>query len=147
MLRDIESIVEKISGTSNVAQLNKLSTLVNGGEKFKRKSNEEQFKYNSSVSLKLEEAEQSLEAHKLQKGRDKVAEGIGLKDNLKQLLGEVGVCENSKDSISTNLTSPHLSLNRLVVGASVMTQQLVCSTPLGLELPSATQQSSGLSTP
>ena len=28
-----------------------------------------------------------------------------------------------------------------------MTQQLVCSTPLGLELPSATQQSSGLSTP
>ena len=75
MLRDIESIVEKISGTSNVAQLNKLSTLVNGGEKFKRKSNEEQFKYNSSVSLKLEEAEQSLEAHKLQEGRDKVAEG------------------------------------------------------------------------
>ena len=75
MLRAIESIVEKISGSSNVAQLNKLSTLVNRGEKFKRKSNEEQFKYNSSVSLKLEEAEQSLEAHKLQEGRDKVAEG------------------------------------------------------------------------
>ena len=68
MLRDIESIVEKISDSSNVAQLNKLSTLVNGGEKFKRKSNEEQFKYKCSVSLKLEEAEQSLEAHKLKAG-------------------------------------------------------------------------------
>ena len=32
-----------------------------------------------------------------------VIPGIGLKDNLKQLLGEVGVCENAKDSISTNM--------------------------------------------
>ena len=40
MLRDIESIGEKISGSSNVVQLNKLSTLVNVCEKFKRKSNE-----------------------------------------------------------------------------------------------------------
>ena len=99
MLRDIAKIVEKISGSSNVTQLNNLSTLVNGGEKFKRKSNEEQFKYNSSVSRKLEDAEQSLVAHKLQEGRDKTAEGIGLKDNQKQMqLGEVGVCETTKDT-------------------------------------------------
>ena len=75
MLSDIEKIVEKISGSSNVSQLNKLSTLVNGGEKFKRKSNEEQFRYNSSVSLKLEEAEHSLEAQNIQAGREKTIEG------------------------------------------------------------------------
>ena len=75
MLQQIEKIVEKISGNSSVSQLNKLSTLVNCGEKFKRKSNEEQFKYNSSISIKLEEAEQSLDNEKIQEGRDKIAEG------------------------------------------------------------------------
>ena len=75
MLQQIQQMMEKISGSSSVSQLNKLSTLVNGAEKFKRKSNEEQFKYNSNVSLKLEEAEQDLEAEKIQEGRVKIAEG------------------------------------------------------------------------
>ena len=44
-------MMEKINGSSSVSQLNKLSTLVNGAEKFKRKSNEEQFKYNKSFHL------------------------------------------------------------------------------------------------
>ena len=50
---------EKISGNTNLVQLNKLC-MVNGGEKFKRKSNEEQFNYNSSVSFKLDEAARTL---------------------------------------------------------------------------------------
>ena len=75
MLQQIQQMMEKISGSSSVSQLNKLSTLVNGAEKFKRKSNEEQFKYKSNVSLKLEEAEQDLEAEKIQEGRVKIAEG------------------------------------------------------------------------
>ena len=75
MLQQIQQMMEKISGSSSISQLNKLSTLVNGAENFKRKSNEEQFKYNSNVSLKLEEAEQDLEAEKIQEGRVKIAEG------------------------------------------------------------------------
>ena len=75
MLQQIEKIVEKMSGNSSVSQLNKLSTLVNCGEKFKRKSNEEQLKCNSSISFKLEEAEQSLDNKKIQEGRDKIAKG------------------------------------------------------------------------
>ena len=39
MLQQIQQMMEKISGSSSVSQLNKLSTLVNGAEKFKRKSN------------------------------------------------------------------------------------------------------------
>ena len=74
MLQQIQQMMEKISGSSSVSQLNKLSTLVNGAKNFIRKSNEEQFKYNSNVSLKLEEAEQDLEAEKIQEGRVKIAE-------------------------------------------------------------------------
>ena len=47
LLKDIESIFEKISGNSNVSQLNKISEVMSTGEKFKRKSNEEQFRHNS----------------------------------------------------------------------------------------------------
>ena len=75
MLEEIGNIFEKISGSSNVIQLNKLSSIVNSGEKFKRKSNKEQFKYNSSVSLKLEEAENCFDSDRQQEGQEKLAEG------------------------------------------------------------------------
>ena len=48
--------------------------MVNGGEKI-RKSNEEQFKYNSSVSFKLGEAEHSMSQERHQEWREKIAEG------------------------------------------------------------------------
>ena len=66
---------EKISGNTNLVQLNKLSCMVNVGEKFKRKSNEEQFEYNSSVSFKLDEAEDFMCQERHQEGREKIAEG------------------------------------------------------------------------
>ena len=49
MLQEIGTRFEKISGSSNISQLNKISSIVTAGGKFKRKSNEEQFKYNSKV--------------------------------------------------------------------------------------------------
>ena len=49
MLQEIGTLFEKTSGSSNISQLNKISSIVTAGEKFKRKSNEEQFKYNSKV--------------------------------------------------------------------------------------------------
>ena len=75
MLKEIGNMFEKISGNTNLVQLNKLSCMVNGGEKFKRKSNEEQFKYNSSVSFKLDEAEHSMSQERHQEGREKIGEG------------------------------------------------------------------------
>lgn len=75
MLRDIEGIVEKISGNSNVAQISKISNLVSG-EKFKRKSNEEQFKFNAQVKTALDEAEHYSRSDKQDECRRKIAEGI-----------------------------------------------------------------------
>ena len=75
MLKEIGNMFEKISGNTNLVQLNKLSCMVHGGEKFKSKSNEEQFKYNSSVSFKLDEAEHSMSQERHQEGREKIAEG------------------------------------------------------------------------
>ena len=75
MLKEIGNMFEKISGNTNLVQLNKFSCMVNGGEKIKRKSNEEQFKNNSSVSFKLDEAEQSMSQERHQEGREKIAEG------------------------------------------------------------------------
>ena len=71
MLKEIGNTFEKISGNSNLVQLNKFSCMVNGGEKFKRKSNKEQYKYNSSVSFKLDEAEHSMSQERHQEGREK----------------------------------------------------------------------------
>ena len=75
MLKEIGNMFEKISGNTNLVQLNKLSCMMNGVEKFKRKSNEEQFKYNSSVSFKLDKAEHSMSQERHQEGREKIAEG------------------------------------------------------------------------
>ena len=74
MLQEIGTLFEKISGSSNISQLNRISSIVTAGEKFKRKSNE-QFKYNSKVDLKLEEAANSIDTDKLDEARQHVAEG------------------------------------------------------------------------
>ena len=43
--------------------------------KFKRKSNEEQFKLNSQVMLKLDEAEQSMDSSNIDKSKEKIVKG------------------------------------------------------------------------
>lgn len=74
MLQEIGTLFEKISGNSNISQLNKISSIVTAGEKFKRKNNEEQFKYNSKVDLKLEEAANSIDTDKMDEARQHIAE-------------------------------------------------------------------------
>lgn len=53
MLKEIGSLFEKISGNSS----SKFSSMMINSEKFKRKSNEEQYKHNAKVMIKLEDAE------------------------------------------------------------------------------------------
>ena len=66
----------KISGISNSEQPSKISGLLNGGHTFKRKSNEEQYKYNSKVGIALEEADNLLQSEKIVESREKIAKGI-----------------------------------------------------------------------
>jgi hypothetical protein len=75
MLRDMETIMEKISSKSSLNQLSQFSNIVFGVPTFKRKSNEEQFKYNSKVSMALEEAEQGAVSERTDEARQKIAEG------------------------------------------------------------------------
>ncbi|XP_053401634.1 uncharacterized protein LOC128546105 [Mercenaria mercenaria] len=74
MLTDMEKMLEKISGNSNFEQMNKISSILKGTQTFKRKSNEEQFKYNSKVSIALDEADHLIQSNKLQESRQKIAE-------------------------------------------------------------------------
>ena len=74
--QEIGSLFDKISATSNFSRLKKLDCLLaSDTPKFKRKSNEEQFCFNTKVSLKLSEAEQSLELKSAQ-ALEKLAEGV-----------------------------------------------------------------------
>ena len=75
LLSSMERIVEKISGNSNIQQINKISSIVNGNQIFKRKSNEEQFKFNCKVSTTLDEAEHLIQSRQIHESRQKIAEG------------------------------------------------------------------------
>ena len=55
--------------------MNKISEVLTTGEKFKRNSNEEQFRHNSKVKMALDEAEQFLQTDKQAECRQKIAEG------------------------------------------------------------------------
>lgn len=84
LLQELNSMMEKISqqnSVSNDEQFQKLSNLVATGEmpKFKKKGNEEQFKVNSKILLRLDEAEQSIESLNADKCREKIVEGRCLK--------------------------------------------------------------------
>ncbi|XP_045166502.2 uncharacterized protein LOC123529945 [Mercenaria mercenaria] len=75
LLTDMEKIITKIS--DNNAQ--KFSNLLNAGiPKFKRKSNEEQYKYNSKVGVALDEAESLLSDEKTDECSRKIAEAKDL---------------------------------------------------------------------
>ena len=78
ILSSMENVMTKISGISNSEQVSKISGLLNGGHTFKRKSNEEQYKYNSKVSIVLEEADNLLQSEKIVESREKIAEGINV---------------------------------------------------------------------
>ena len=80
MLLEINSLLQQISdqnSNSNEKHLLKISSLVatTGMPKCKRKSNEDQFKLNSQVMLKLDEAEQSMESSNIDKSKEKNVEG------------------------------------------------------------------------
>ena len=68
LLRDIGSMIDKISG--NNKSLKTVET-----PKFKRKSNEEQYKINDRVLSKLEEANQSLSTENIDKTKESIIEG------------------------------------------------------------------------
>ena len=76
----MNSIMNKISeqnSTLNEEQLLKISGIVatGGMPKFKKNSNEEQFKLNSKVMLKLDDAEKSIESSNAEKTKEKIVEG------------------------------------------------------------------------
>ena len=60
---DLFSQISSNQNSNNEAQLSKISSLLTTGDfpKFKRKSNEEQFKQNAKVLCKLFDAEKRLE--------------------------------------------------------------------------------------
>lgn len=80
LLKGIGDLFSQISATqnnSNEEQLSKISSLLSSGDypKFKRKSNEEQFKQNVKVMFKLDEAEKSLEMNNVEKSKENILEG------------------------------------------------------------------------
>ena len=77
-ISSMENVMTKISGISNSEQVSKISGLLNVGHTFKRKSNEEQYKCNSKVSIALEEADNLLQSEKIVESREKIAEGINV---------------------------------------------------------------------
>ena len=74
---DLFSQISSNQNSNNEAQLSKISSLLTTGDfpKFKRKSNEEQFKQNAKVLCKLDDAEKSLEVRNVDKAKESVLEG------------------------------------------------------------------------
>ena len=79
IMQQMNSLFNKISdqhSISNEQNLLQISSIVATGDvpKFKRKSNEEQYKMNSKVMLKLDEAEQMADSNAA-KSKEKIIEG------------------------------------------------------------------------
>ena len=68
LLKEMESLIKQISG-------NKIHNVIKETPKFKRKSNEEQFKQNEKVINKLQEAETSLQSGNIAEVKDSIIEG------------------------------------------------------------------------
>ncbi|XP_060591296.1 uncharacterized protein LOC132746234 [Ruditapes philippinarum] len=82
----METFMEKISSKSSPNQLSQFSYIVSGVPNFKRKSNEEQFNYNSKVSMALEEAEQAAVSERTDEARQKIAEAQALVAHRQKLI-------------------------------------------------------------
>lgn len=81
LLKGIGDLISQISDKQNVSnenQLAKISSIISSSEipKFKRKSNEEQFKHNAKVICKLNEATENIDSLDVEKGKEKIAEGM-----------------------------------------------------------------------
>jgi hypothetical protein len=70
LLKDIGEMLNKISATPSSSNVNALEV-----PKFKRKSNEEQFKYNSKVAVKLEQASASIASQNVDQAKENIIEG------------------------------------------------------------------------
>lgn len=80
LMQEMNSLMQKISdqnSNSNEEQLLKISGIIATGEtpKFKKKSNEEQFRLNSKVMVRLDEAEKSFDSGNAEKVKEKIVEG------------------------------------------------------------------------
>ena len=79
LLEQIGTMFHKISEENNNMQLCKISSLVAAEHPtFKRKSNEEQFKANSKVLLKLNEASNNLEQENTTDAKASIKEGVNI---------------------------------------------------------------------
>ena len=79
LLEEIGTMFHKISEENNNMQLCKISSLVAAEHPtFKRKSNEEQFKANSKVLLKLNEANNNLEQENTTDAKASITEGVNI---------------------------------------------------------------------
>ena len=77
LLQEIGTLFDKISEQNNSSQLTRISSLVQQDQPtFKKKSNEEQFKANSKVLLKLKEVNASLEQQNVVEAQSKITEGL-----------------------------------------------------------------------
>ena len=75
----ISSEVDKISErqkTLSELQLSKIAALTPSAYKFKRKSNEEQYKVNSKVLGKVQDCERNIDQAELSQAKENLAEGI-----------------------------------------------------------------------
>ena len=73
LLREIGGLIDKISYPSSSASSSSISSL--DAPKFKRKSNEEQFKQNSKVIARLEHAELNMDSQRITEAKNDIIEG------------------------------------------------------------------------
>ena len=73
---------------SNESQLAKISSILSSSDipKFKRKSNEEQFKHNAKVICKLDEATENIDALHVEKGKEKVTEAKDMLNHRQKII-------------------------------------------------------------
>ena len=77
LLQEMNNLMQKISDQNcnlNEEQLLKIRSIV-AMPNFKRKRNEEQFKVNSKVMLRLDDAEKTIESSSAEKTKEKIVEG------------------------------------------------------------------------
>ncbi|XP_053398872.1 uncharacterized protein LOC128556920 [Mercenaria mercenaria] len=87
LLQEIGTLIEKISEQNNSSQFTKISNLVAVEQpKFKRKSNEEQFKANSKVLLKLNEANENLNQDNVQEAKSSITEAVAMLSHRQKLI-------------------------------------------------------------
>ena len=81
LTRLISAEVKKISDNQkslSELQLNKIASISSSDYKFKRKSNEEQFKVNKKVMEKIDDCDRSLKESEIQQAKENLAEGRDL---------------------------------------------------------------------